>query len=53
MRRVLIGLAGLLLLAGAGWLVFQRQIGAMIYARAVDARVGGDLTAGLPDGLHL
>lgn len=25
----------------------------MVYARAVDARVGGDLTAGLPDGLHL
>ena len=53
MRRVLIGLGLLLLAVGAIWFAFKREIGAAIYGRAVEARVGGDLTAGLPDGLHL
>lgn len=53
MRKLLIGLGVLLLIAGGVWLAFKRELGGMLYARAVEARVGGDLTQGLPDGLHL
>lgn len=53
MRKLLIGLGVLLLVAGGAWLAFKRELGGMLYGRAVEARVGGDLAQGLPDGLHL
>ncbi|QJQ33769.1 MBL fold metallo-hydrolase [Sphingomonas lacunae] len=53
MRRPLIGLVILALLLVGGWLLFQRELGARLYAQAVEARAGGDSTRDLPDGLHL
>jgi len=53
MRKLLIALGGLLLVGAVAWFAFQRDLGSFIYGRAVEARVGGDATAGLPDGLHL
>jgi ribonuclease Z len=52
-RRVFGVVAGLLLLAVAAALLFQRQVGEWVYARALSERVGTDATADLPDGLHL
>lgn len=42
---------GVLLLAGV-WL-FQRQFGVLLFDRTAAQRVGRDVTAGLPDGLHV
>lgn len=42
----------LLLVAGLGY-AFRASIGAAVYARAAEARGGRDVTAALPDGLHL
>lgn len=42
--------------AGLGLLgvkTFQAQIGQSLFERAVNKRVGTDITAGLPDGLHI
>lgn len=52
-RRLLGILVGLLLLAIAAALLFQRQVGEWAYARALSERAGVDATADLPDGLHL
>lgn len=53
MRKLLIAVSAVLLLVGGIWLMFKRELGAVIYARAIEARVGGDVTTGLPDELHL
>lgn len=51
--RVLIGLVALLLVAGLAVRSQQARIGAALFERAVDARVGRDATIGLADGLHV
>lgn len=52
-RRVLGIVVGLLLLAIAAAVIFQRQVGEWVFARAMEQRVGVDASAGLPDGLHV
>ena len=52
-RKWMVGLVLAVAAMGAMAVLLQRQIGAELYSRAVTARVGGDATAGLPDGLHL
>lgn len=49
-------LGGILLLLAAGAVLaflFQAQLGQALFERAVKARVGTNVTAGLPDGLHV
>lgn len=45
--------AGLLLFAVAVWHFGQERIGMALFTRAVDARIGRDVTNSLPDGLHV
>ncbi len=49
------GLGAVLVLvaAGVGVRLFQRQIATAMLQRIADRRVGRDVTAGLPDGLHV
>ncbi len=51
--KVLIALVVVLLVAGLVVRSRQAAIGESLFDRAVDARVGRDATAGLPDGLHI
>jgi ribonuclease Z len=51
--RILITLVGMLVLAGAGAYLFQRQIGDAVLQRVIARNVGVDRTATLPDGLHV
>ncbi|WP_426168388.1 MBL fold metallo-hydrolase [Sandarakinorhabdus sp. DWP1-3-1] len=51
--KLALGVAALALVAGVGAKVFQRQLGEMALARIASERVGRDVTAGLPDGLHV
>jgi ribonuclease Z len=51
--KILIGISGLLLVSGIVVKARQAQIGAALFERAVGKRVGRDVTAGLPDGLHI
>lgn len=44
--------AGLVLAGVTGTALFARQTGLIVFARQVDARIGEDRTADLPDGLH-
>ncbi len=52
-NKFLIGVAGLLLVGGIGGKIWQAKIGAALFERAVETRAGRDVTAGLPDGLHV
>ncbi len=53
MRKIIfIALAAVLLTFGAA-ILFQAQIGAVLFGRIAEVRVGRDATAGLPDGLHI
>jgi len=52
LKWALIGAMPVILVV-AGVSLFQRQIGAAVYERAVGHRVGRDTTAGLADGLHV
>ncbi len=51
--KILIGIAGLLLIAGIAVKTQQAAVGQRLFERAVDERVGRDATASLPDGLHV
>lgn len=51
--RILIGAAALLLIAGGAIKIFQQPIGMALLKRAVAERAGRDITAELPDGLHV
>ncbi len=52
-RRLALGVA--VIAALAAFLAYRLQVplGEALYRRAVESRVGRDVTAGLPDGLHL
>lgn len=52
-KKLAIGFGALILLSIAGAFVFQKQIGTMLFERAVAQRLGADKLAGLQDGLHL
>jgi ribonuclease Z len=51
--RIAIGLGALAIVAGIGVKLFQPQIGTALLARIAGERAGRDVTAGLPDGLHV
>lgn len=54
MRKIVLGsLCILALVAIAGAFLFQKQIGASLFERAIDSRVGDDNLTGLQDGLHV
>ncbi|PZN93600.1 MAG: MBL fold metallo-hydrolase [Alphaproteobacteria bacterium] len=52
-RKLALGVAGLALAAGVGVKLFQPRLGELALARIAGERVGRDVTAGLPDGLHV
>lgn len=45
--------AGIALLAAAGALVFQKQLGTLLLQRVAADNVGRNILPGLPDGLHI
>jgi ribonuclease Z len=49
----LLALLGVAAIGAVGIRHFQEQIGLSLFERAVNARVGRDVTASLPDGLHV
>lgn len=51
--KVLLGVAGVALLAAVAVKTQQARIGGALFERAVGERVGRDTTAGLGDGLHV
>ena len=51
--RIVLIAAGLAIIAGLALRLAQRPLGEALYERAATARVGRDVTAGLPDGLHV
>ena len=51
--RALLAVSALLLVGGIVVKINQATIGSRIFERAVEARVGLDATAALPDGLHI
>ena len=52
-KRGMITLAGVLLLAFIGFNVFKQQIAMAAFNRVIDRNIGVDRTADLPDGLHI
>ncbi|MCC6477920.1 MBL fold metallo-hydrolase [Sphingorhabdus sp.] len=54
-KRVKWGIAAILVagITVAGVRHYQAEIGTWLFARAVDGRIGRDVTATLPDGLHV
>ncbi len=56
MKKSVKWMVGIALVASLGYLgvrQFQAEIGTSLFQRAVDSRVGRDVTATLPDGLHI
>ncbi len=53
LRRTLIAVAVILILAVIGFNVFKRTIASNLFQRGVEQRVGIDPSAELPDGLHV
>lgn len=53
MKRVLIGIATLALVAVLGFNLFKGQIAERAFHRAIDQNAGVDRSAALPDGLHV
>lgn len=53
MRWILIAAGLIAVVLAASYFLFQRQIGQMLFERAVTQRVAQDPTADLPDGLHV
>lgn len=51
--KAALGLTALALVAGGAAVAFQRQLGMLVFERVLESRVGRDMTAGLPDGLHV
>jgi ribonuclease Z len=52
-RRLALGAMFALVAAAIGVKLFQADLGMALFERGVNARVGVDATAGLPDGLHI
>lgn len=52
-NKVLVAIAGMLVIAGITLKSQQAKIGSSVFERAVGARVGHDATADLADGLHV
>ena len=52
-KRILIGLAGLAVIAFIGFNLFKIQIAERAFNRAIDQNAGVDRSAALPDGLHV
>ncbi len=53
LKRGLLGLAGLILVAIIGFNLFKTQIAERAFHRALDRNAGVDRSASLPDGLHV
>lgn len=53
LRRGLIVIFALIVLAFVGFNLFKKQIAANLFERVTDRRVGIDFAAQLPDGLHI
>lgn len=51
--RIVLLAAGLAIVAALGLKLAQRPLGQALYERAAAGRVGRDVTAALPDGLHV
>ena len=49
----LVAATALVLVAAIGIKAFQARIGNALFEKAVEKRAGRDVTAGLPDGLHV
>ncbi len=52
-RQLALGTILALIAAVIGVKLFQADVGLALFKRGVDARVGADATAGLPDGMHV
>jgi ribonuclease Z len=52
-RQLALGTVLALIAAAIGVKLFQADVGLAVFKRGVNARVGVDATAGLPDGLHI
>ena len=52
-KKFAIGIAALVILGGAGMMLFQKPIGAWLFQRAVEQNVGRDSVSQLVDGLHV
>ena len=52
-KRALIGLGGLLIVAIIGFNLFKTQIAERAFHQAIDRNAGVDRSAALPDGLHV
>jgi len=52
-RYLALGLVALAAIGAAGFFLFQRQIGEVMFRQAVAENVGRDRSAELPDGLHV
>jgi len=53
LKRLLIVVAGLLVVAIVGFNLFKTQIAERVFHRAIDQNAGIDRSAALPDGLHI
>ena len=53
LKKALVGLVGLALVAAAGVWVFQKQVGTALLQRVAHANVGRNIIPTLPDGLHV
>ena len=53
LKRIVVGIAAVALLAILGINVFKKQIATRIFERVIDQRIGVDQSASLPDGLHV
>lgn len=51
--KITLGISALALLGIGGASLFQRQVGTALLGRVAMERAGRDMTAGLPDGLHV
>lgn len=53
LKRILIGIVGLLVIGIIGFNLFKTQIAERVFHRAIDQNAGVDRSAALPDGLHV
>ncbi len=53
LKRILIGIVGLLVIGVVGFNLFKTQIAERAFHRAIDQNAGVDRSADLPDGLHV
>lgn len=52
-KKLMVTFVALILIFVAGIYVFQKQIGASLFERAIESRIGVDNTKSLADGLHI